>query len=173
MTTGSLEPARFGGCIGIKASKWTPAFIVVAITITLVAPAPALANRKNAVRYLKAHGYSPVNKGQYHRGQTLRFLIGTRAFGCCAGGFKAFFFVQHEGFQRADVHYASRSGLHGAGQSNKTIALRYGRLYRLRDPNCCPTGGKRTVRFRWNGTRVRTLESIPSPQRRRDVRNAY
>lgn len=157
----------------MKLSRCTRAILVVAIATTLFGTTPALASRRTAVRHLKAHGYRPVNKDQYHKHQDLRVLVGIKAFGCCAAGFKAFFFVRHHGFQRADVYYASRAGLHVKHQTDKTIALEYGRLYRFHDPNCCPKGGYKVVRFRWNGTRVRALDHIPSPQRRRDVRTAY
>jgi hypothetical protein len=40
------------------------------------------------------------------------------------------------------------------------IALDY-TLYEARDAQCCPSGGTATVRYRWDGTRLRPLDRIP------------
>jgi hypothetical protein len=37
-------------------------------------------------------------------------------------------------------------------------------LYRRQDPLCCPTGGGKIVRFRWNGRRFRALDRSPPRQ---------
>jgi hypothetical protein len=34
-------------------------------------------------------------------------------------------------------------------------------LYAPGDPNCCPTGGSRLVRFEWNGSAVVPLDPLP------------
>ena len=34
-------------------------------------------------------------------------------------------------------------------------------LYAPEDPHCCPTGGSRTVRFEWNGSRVVPIDPLP------------
>lgn len=146
--------------------RYTHLFVATAVMAALLGSSPALASRKSAIAYMEAHGYSPVNKAQYHKRQAIRFLVGVKTFGCCTGGRKAFFFVRHRGFQRTDVHHASRTALRGAGQSNKAIAVRYGPLYRPSDPNCCPAGGYKVVRFRWNGSKVTTLDRIPSGEKR-------
>jgi hypothetical protein len=51
----------------------------------------------------------------------------------------------------------------GLWRDSDTIAFLYV-LYRRTDGNCCPTGGGRIVRFRWNGTKVRALDRIPPDQ---------
>lgn len=48
----------------------------------------------------------------------------------------------------------------GAWRNDKTIAFLYG-LYRRSDPECCPTGGGASVRYRWNGRRVVRLDPLP------------
>jgi hypothetical protein len=140
--------------------------MVAAVAATVLGPGPALASRRSAVRFVKARGYTPVNKDQYHKGQALRVLVGRKPFGCCALGRKAFFFVRHRGFERSDVQGASRTGVEVTRQGNKTIFLRYGQLYRQGDPYCCPSGGYKTVRFRWNGSKVKALDKVPSAQKR-------
>jgi hypothetical protein len=40
------------------------------------------------------------------------------------------------------------------------VALMYV-LYRRNDPNCCPTGGGKIVRFHWTGRRLVALDRIP------------
>jgi hypothetical protein len=44
-----------------------------------------------------------------------------------------------------------------------TIAFLYV-LYRPDDPNCCPTGGAKIVRFRWTGKSVTRLDPLPPRQ---------
>lgn len=48
-----------------------------------------------------------------------------------------------------------------AWQTHTTAALRYP-LYGQGDPHCCPTGGARLVRFRWNGHSLRPLDPLPA-----------
>jgi hypothetical protein len=48
-----------------------------------------------------------------------------------------------------------------ARRDDRTIALLY-ILYRRSDPLCCPTGGGKIVRFRWNVTRLVSLDGIPT-----------
>lgn len=125
------------------------------------------ASRQSAVRVVKRHGYTPINKMQFRRGHTLRVLVGRKQFGCCALGRKAFFFVRRRGLQRTDVRRPSSTRVRVAWQRDKMVALRYGPLYRPGDPSCCPSGGKRIVRFRWNKRAVRVLDPIPSARKRR------
>lgn len=127
----------------------------------------AAGSRAKAVRFVKGHGYTPVKKSQYRPEQRLRVLVGRKVFGCCRVGRKAFFFVRRRGFQRTDVRKASFTGVRVKWQRDKTIALQYGPLYKRNDPSCCPSGGKKLVRFRWNGTRVRALDPIPPLRKRR------
>ena len=45
-------------------------------------------------------------------------------------------------------------------RDDKTIAFLYV-LYRQTDALCCPTGGAKTVRFRWTGTRLIRIDALP------------
>jgi hypothetical protein len=52
----------------------------------------------------------------------------------------------------------------GIWRDDKTFAFMYV-LYRRHDSLCCPTGGDKIVRFRWNGKRFRALDKPPPRQR--------
>jgi hypothetical protein len=51
----------------------------------------------------------------------------------------------------------------GVWRDGNTIAFLYV-LYRRADSNCCPTGGGKIVRFRWNAHRVIRLDALPARQ---------
>jgi len=68
------------------------------------------------------------------------------------------FFVGHR-FAGTDALSASRD-IVGLWRDDTTIAFLYV-LYRARDPNCCPTGGGKVVRFRLGGSSVRVLDALP------------
>jgi hypothetical protein len=51
----------------------------------------------------------------------------------------------------------------GLWRDETTFAFMYV-LYRRQDPLCCPTGGGKIVRFRWNGRRFRALDRSPPRQ---------
>ena len=141
----------------------------LSLALLLVVPlgASSLAgdSKRRAVKVVRAHGYKPV-RSQYHSGQTLRVLTGRKKFGCCALGRKAFFFVRHKGFMRVDVRKATFTDIDVAYQRDKTIAVRYGPLYKRGDPRCCASGDHKTVRFHWNGKAVKALDRIPSEKKR-------
>jgi LppP/LprE lipoprotein len=62
-------------------------------------------------------------------------------------------------FVGTDTRNSSRE-IFGLWRDDTAMAFMYV-LYRARDPNCCPTGGGKIVRFRWTGKRVRALDAIP------------
>ena len=62
-------------------------------------------------------------------------------------------------FVGTDAHDSSKD-LIGIWRDARTMAFMYV-LYRSNDPNCCPTGGGKIVRFRWNGKRVIPLDRLP------------
>ena len=51
---------------------------------------------------------------------------------------------------------------HIAG-TNQTITVSY-LIYKPRDALCCPSGGKQTVRYHWNGSRLVPFDPIPPRQ---------
>jgi hypothetical protein len=70
------------------------------------------------------------------------------------------FFVRGR-FVGIDSH-TPRKSIIGLWRDDKTLAFMYV-LYRSSDPNCCPTGGGKIVRFRWNSKRVVALDRLPHP----------
>jgi LppP/LprE lipoprotein len=111
-----------------------------------------------AVALVKAHGYTPVDSSEYHPGQTLRVLVGTRTGSGDGYGQQAFFFV--------DGHYIGTDAkepsakLAVVSQNDTEVAIAYP-LYRRNDPLCCPSGGRRVVHFALNNGKLQPLEEIP------------
>ena len=111
-----------------------------------------------AVAMVRARGFTPNDTSDYHPGQTLRVLIGTRAGSGAGYGQQAFFFV--------DGHYIGTDAsqpsatLRVASQGDTEVTLAYP-LYRRGDPLCCPGGGQALVRFQLNNGKLAPLEPIP------------
>ena len=64
-------------------------------------------------------------------------------------------------FVGTDARQSSKAII-GIWRGDRTMAFMYV-LYRSSDPNCCPTGGGKVVRFRWTGKRVVALDRLPPP----------
>ena len=94
----------------------------------------------------------------------LHVLIGT-ATGSADGYSKQAFFFAHGRFLRTDLPSPS-AGIRLAWRNDTTVALSYS-VYKPNEPMCCPTGGGMIVRFQWNGTKLRTLDPVPSAAARR------
>jgi LppP/LprE lipoprotein len=130
------------------------------------APAPAFAQQQGssgegldgAVAVVKAHGYTPSDTSDYHSGQTLRVLIGTRTGSGDGYGQQAFFFVDGR-YIGTDSSQPSAT-LKVVSQSDTEVTLSYP-LYRAHDPLCCPGGGEARVQFQLNNGRLVPLQSIP------------
>jgi LppP/LprE lipoprotein len=112
-----------------------------------------------AIALVKRKGYTPDPR-TWSRGSTLNVLIGT--FTRSADGYnkRAFFFVKHRGYIGTDTRNPSLS-MFLLWADDTTGAIMY-ILYRRNDPNCCPTGGGKIVRYRWTGRRLRPLDRIPT-----------
>jgi hypothetical protein len=134
-------------------------------TSTRSAPEPAFTESTShaeglgeAVALLAARGYAPRNTSDYHSGQTLRVLIGSRAGSTDGYGQQAFFFV--------DGHYIGTDAKEPSAtvkvvsQSDTEVVLSYP-LYRKSDPLSSPSGGSATVRFQLNNGKLTPLDTIP------------
>jgi hypothetical protein len=88
----------------------------------------------------------------------LAAIIGVRKGSADATAQRAFFFAR-ERFAGIDARSDS-AGIRVAFARPPVIALRY-QLFDPKDPQCCPTGGSATVRFRWDGRRVEPLDPLP------------
>jgi len=129
------------------------------------APAPAFTKQaasaeglSGALAVVKAHGFTANNASDYHSGQTLRVLVGTRSGSGDGYGQRAFFFVNGS-YIGTDASEPSAT-IRVAGQSDTEVTLAYP-LYRSHDPLCCPGGGQAKVRFQLNNGRLAPLDAIP------------
>lgn len=111
-----------------------------------------------AVAAVRARGYTPDNTSEYHSGQTLRVLVGTRTGSGDGYGQQAFFFVDGR-YLGTDTKEPSAQ-LKVVSQSDTEVAIAYP-LYRKNDPLCCPGGGRRVVHFALNNGKLTALDSIP------------
>ncbi len=111
-----------------------------------------------AVAVVETHGYTPNDTSEYHQGQTLKVLVGTRTGSADGYDQRAFFFLDGK-YIGTDASQPSAS-VRVVGQSDTEVTLAYP-LYRSHDPLCCPSGGRATVRFQLNDGRLVPLQPIP------------
>jgi hypothetical protein len=113
--------------------------------------------RSAAAAMLTREGFEPVSLADYKPQNTLRVLIGRPAVDD-GGDRRAFFFVRREfiGFD-ADTPSAK---LRVVRSGDRAITLGY-RLYEPGNERCCPKGGHKRVRFRWNGEALTPQGEIP------------
>jgi hypothetical protein len=107
---------------------------------------------------VKAHGFTAADASDYHSGQTLRVLVGTRTGSSDGYGQQAFFFVDGR-YIGTDASEPSAS-VRVVGQSDTEVTLAYP-LYKAGDPLSHPSGGEQTVHFQLNNSRLVPLEQIP------------
>ena len=118
--------------------------------------------RSEAAAKLRAEGYRPDDLGDYHPGDTLRVLIGTREDSGDGYAKRAFFFVggRYIGTDTSD----DSAQIRVESAAGDTVTLAYA-LYGPDDPLCCP-GDTATVRYQWNGSKLVPLDEIPPRSRR-------
>ncbi|MDE3069898.1 MAG: LppP/LprE family lipoprotein [Acidobacteriota bacterium] len=138
---------------------------------TRTAEAPAYAREAEpaaqlaaAVTAVKAHGYTPNDTSQYHAGQTLRVLVGTRSGSGDGYGQLAFFFIGGR-YIGTDSSQPSAT-LSVAYQGDTEVTLSYP-SYRTNDPLCCASGGSTRVTFALNNGHLTPLQAIPPTSTRR------
>jgi LppP/LprE lipoprotein len=134
---------------------------------TRTAPEPSFAESEQqaksgslgaAVAAVRAHGYTPGDTAEYHSGQTLRVLVGTRTGSGDGYGQQAFFFVDGR-FLGTDTKEPSAK-LKVLSQGDTEVAIAYP-LYRSSDPLSSPSGGQRVVHFALNNGKLTALDPIP------------
>jgi LppP/LprE lipoprotein len=132
---------------------------------TRSAPEPAFAQpqagaegAQAAAAVVRAHGFTPKSTSDYHSGQTLRVLLGTRTGSADGYGQQAFFFVNGR-YIGTDTREPSAK-LRVVAQGDTEVTLAYP-LYRARDPLCCPSGGQARVTFQLNNGKLAALDPIP------------
>ena len=130
------------------------------------APEPAFAQQEGksegtsaAAAAVRARGYTPNDTAEYHSGQTLRVLVGTRTGSADGYGQQAFFFVDGR-YLGTDTKEPSAK-LRVVGQGDTEVTLAYS-LYRRGDPLSSPSGGEARVTFQLNNGKLVPLGQIPS-----------
>jgi LppP/LprE lipoprotein len=116
-----------------------------------------------AVARVRRAGYTPDGIIGWDPTATLNVLLATRTGSGLGYNRKVFFFIKGR-FVGNDASRPSAQII-PLWQDDLTAALLYV-LYRRSDPVCCPTGGGKIVRFRWNGQRLAALSAVPTDDRR-------
>lgn len=134
-------------------------------TTTRAAPEPAFTQQESkaeglggAIAVVRAKGYTPNNNSDYHAGQSLRVLVGTRTGSGDGYGQQAFFFVNGR-YLGTDTKLPSAT-LRVVGQGDTEVTLAYP-LYRKNDPLSSPSGGSARVTFQLNNGKLVALGQIP------------
>lgn len=150
---------------GATATQTTTSGAAPKVTSTRSAPEPAFTQQgtsggalAGAMSVLRARGYTANSTADYHSGQTLRVLVGTRTGSGDGYGQQAFFFV--DGRYIGTDSTKPSATLRVLSQSDTEVTLAYP-LYRPKDPLCCPGAGEAHVRFQLNNGRLTPLDSIP------------
>jgi LppP/LprE lipoprotein len=107
---------------------------------------------------VRAHGYSPTDISQYHAGQTLGVLVGTRSPSGDGYGQQAFFFVNGRYIGTDSTQPSAK--LRVVEQQDTRVTLAYP-LYRPHDALCCPSGGEARVTFELDNGRLTPQQQIP------------
>ena len=136
-----------------------------ATTPTRSAPEPAFTQKEAnaegssaAAAVVRAHGFTPNSASDYHEGQALRVLVGTRTGSGDGYGQQAFFFVNGR-YIGTDTKQPSAT-LKIVAQSDTEVTLGYP-LYRKSDPLSSPSGGEARVTFQLNNGKLVPLGKIP------------
>jgi len=131
----------------------------LALASTAIPSSGANPTVRSAVRYVRAKcGTSAEpNTSMWMSGTTFNAVYGNCRTG--DGTDQHIWFFAGGRFVGMDSRTPSKSII-GLWRDDRTLAFMYV-LYRSSDPNCCPTGGGKIVRFRWSGTRVVALDRLP------------
>lgn len=142
-----------------------PTSTAAAPTTTRSAPEPAFTEGSTraegvseAAAAVRSRGYTPNNTAEYHSGQALRVLVGTRTGSGDGYGQQVFFFVNGR-YIGTDAKEPSAS-VKVLAQSDTEVTVAYP-LYRKNDALCCPGGGQATVHFALNNGHLTPLDPIP------------
>ncbi|MGO9488131.1 MAG: LppP/LprE family lipoprotein [Solirubrobacteraceae bacterium] len=166
-TTGTTGPSTASTASPPPAASTTatPGSTSTSTSATRTAPEPSFTESESrpegaaaAAAVVRARGYTPNDTSEYHPGQTLRVLVGTRSGSGDGYGQQAFFFVDGR-YLGTDTKEPSAK-LKVVSQSDTEVAIAYP-LYRSSDPLCCPGGGQRIVHFALNDGQLTALEPIP------------
>ncbi|HEX9480568.1 MAG TPA: LppP/LprE family lipoprotein [Solirubrobacteraceae bacterium] len=172
VTAAGSPPATSTSSATARTTNSTPATTTTATTpksttTTRAAPEPSFTESEQesksgtlgaAVATVRARGFTPNDPSEYHSGQTLRVLLGTRTGSGDGYGQQAFFFLDGR-YLGTDAKEPSAK-LRIVSQGDTEVAIAYP-LYRSSDPLCCPGGGQRVVHFALNNGKLAPLDEIP------------
>jgi LppP/LprE lipoprotein len=163
--TTSSTSAKPTGTAHANAPSSTTGTSSTPTSTTRTAPEPTFSEQEAgsggltaALATVRAKGYTPNGSSEYHSGQTLRVLVGTRAGSGDGYGQQAFFFKDGR-YLGTDTKEPSAK-LKVVSQGDTEVAIAYP-LYRKSDPLCCPGGGERVVHFALDNGRLQALDPIP------------
>jgi hypothetical protein len=111
-----------------------------------------------AAAAVRAQGFTPNDTSEYHEGQALRVLVGTRSGSSDGYGQQAFFFVNGR-YIGTDSKLTSAT-VKVVSQGDTEVTLAYP-LYRKSDPLSSPSGGEAHVTFQLNNGKLVPLGTIP------------
>jgi hypothetical protein len=140
-----------------------PALVLGLLAALAVPPSAAVSGTglPAAVKVVRSKGYCVDSTRMWERDPVFKLnaLIATYCKSADGYNKRAFFFYgpRYLGTDAA----APSAQIEEVWRDDRTIALLY-ILYRSTDPLCCPTGGGKIVRYRWNGSRLVALDRIPT-----------
>jgi hypothetical protein len=163
--SGSKPASSVASAPETQTSASTATSSTPATTTTRTAPEPEFAEQEHhapglqeAVAELQARGYTASDTSEYHAGQTLRVLVGTKTGSEEGHEQQAFFFVDGR-YIGTDTKNPSAT-VEVISQSDTEVTLGYP-LYRAGDPLSSPSDGRATVTFALNDGKLAPLQAIP------------
>lgn len=133
----------------------------LALASTTIASSGANPTLRSAVNYVhaKCGTTAEPNTSIWMKGTAFNAIYGNCRAG--DGTDQHIWFFAGGRFVGMDARTPAKSII-GLWRDDRTLAFMYV-LYRSSDPNCCPTGGGKIVRFRWNGRHIVALGRLPHP----------
>ena len=127
---------------------------ITTTTVGRASPDPSAdAAADAAAARVAKEGFTVEDTSAYDPNMTLNALVGSGS-----GGQMVFFFVDGDyiGTDTADPS----GDIDIVSTSDTVTEVSYG-IYVPEDPDCCPSGGRQTVRYSWSGSELQPLDPIP------------
>ncbi len=111
-----------------------------------------------ALTAIRSQGYTATQTGGFRQNDDLSVIVARRSGSVDGHPQRAFLF--HRGrLVGADTARPSAT-IRWIWSTSDVVAIGYD-LYHSNDPLCCPTAGAATVRYRWDKTKVASLDPVP------------
>jgi hypothetical protein len=108
---------------------------------------------------VQAQGYTPVNSDGFTNDNRLKVILAT-ATGS-ADGYQQLAFFFADGRYLGNDSKDPSAGISLSDQTNDTVTLQYA-VYAPGDPLSAPSQPSQTARFRYDGSRLTTLDPLPA-----------